>query len=304
VRVDEAPPVLALPADGATIPSLPTLSWSPVSWAADHYLVCVATPGTPCPNRTVAEGSDPNLVVVRTSNTTVGPGAGIIFPESIDLYQFKNMNVRWTVAACTSPPNWWGSEYCSWQPQTRSIRVVPDWYVGITLDRLEVHDDCDNFSAGDWRAAFSVSARKGLLITEFAWLDWPTSNGHGSRNVDSGTSLLVGQSLGLRVHETDTITFATAAVDCDNDGIWTLTNVFDGIEGVWNTIENWVQTCGGEEIYERSGDNDFVGTAVSSLGPAAWMGVHNLSVSATSPGGHDCGSNPYTAHFTVNAERR
>ncbi len=58
-----------------------------------------------------------------------------------------------------------------------------------------------------------------------------------------------------------------------------------------------------EEVWERSGDNDFVGSAIFTLRPSEWMGMVDEPIIVTSPGGEDCGDNPFTAHFSVTAQR-
>ncbi len=92
--------------------------------------------------------------------------------------------------------------------------------------------------------------------------------------------------------------------DCDNDGIWTLANVFSGIKGVVDTVMNWTQTCGGEEPGEMSGRNDRVGIVQCSFKPNGWMNTRAYPFRLISPGGMDCGDNPYTAYFEITSQAR
>jgi hypothetical protein len=44
-------------------------------------------------------------------------------------------------------------------------------------------------------------------------------------------------------------------LDCDSDNLWDLSSVND----VTNVVRDWQFVCGGEEPYEVSGGNDFLG---------------------------------------------
>ncbi len=286
VTVKADPPRLVGPANRTTLNTRSTtFSWKPVGWAS-HYLVCVSRPGFRCPDGELPPGRNQNTMVIKSVGVNKNQ-------ERINLYPFRRGRIDWTVAACwgESAPN----KICRYQPQVRQVTLDPTWYVSIRLKEIKVHDDCDNVSPGDWRLNF-VMARNGLPVDQ---KEWPKKN-RGARTVSTGQTLRVNAVVGANgFRETDRVDIAVMVTDCDNDGIWTLVNVFSGVQGVVNTVINWTQTCGGEQPQEASGANDRVGIAHRGLKPNGWMNKRDYPITITSPGGMDCGAKPYTAHFVL-----
>lgn len=336
VAYDGELPTLVRPANGASEDSTPTFEWTAVPWA-DFYLLCISATVTRCPEQEVRPGQHADLVVLRFNETRSGgtalsfsfdPSPSQAVPSSDlkssggsfvhrsnndpDLYQFKGKTVVWTVAACRALYQGGPASFCRYRPETRSLRIEALWTTRIVLSELEVRDDGDNVSAGDWRVRMQgyrarLQTFPGLsqpvpVVLSVGSAEWPA--GKPSQDVNTGERVTVGLMVGVRdLREEELVIVQTAAVDCDSDGLWTLANVFDGLRGVADTVVNWMQTCGGEEALEMSGSNDFMGKAGLSLGPADWLNQRNRLLRVESQGG-DAGDGAFRATFSITSFRQ
>lgn len=194
------------------------------------------------------------------------------------------------------------------QPLPAALRDVT-----FTLDRVVVHDDCDEISPGDWFigiAAVDPGNPSNIQRARFP-------SGRNARNVSTGETLSIGTSITLSaVPVTNSIRFLIEAMDCDANGqlSWVLLFPFslfstldrDGLSptGLGSTL------CHSEEeFWEISGNDDYVGNADRIVTPDEWQSSRTFTLSAR---GSDCkravsgigdpgGPPNYTATVTVRA---
>jgi hypothetical protein len=336
VAYDGELPIQVKPANGSSEDSTPTFEWTASPWA-DFYLLCVSATVSRCPEEEVRPGQHPDLVVLRFNDTRTS-GTALTFsfdstpsqtrPDSglkqsggslvlgdnsdPDLYQFRGRTVVWTVAACRALYRGGPADFCRYQPEWRSLRIEALWTARVVLTELHVRDDGDNVSPGDWRVkmqGFRASLQRlpGIaapvpVMRAVVPAEWPM--GKISQDINSGERVAVGLAVGVRDLREDELVFVqTAAVDCDSDGLWTLTNVFAGLRGVVDTVANWMQTCGGEEALEFSGSNDFMGKASVMLRPGDWLNQRNRILQAESQGG-DAGDGAFEATLSITSYRQ
>jgi hypothetical protein len=198
---------------------------------------------------------------------------------------------NWTVGACSAAS---GLAMCSYQQQVRMMRLQFRTYVSVTMDRMSTRDSCDSVSPGDWLLTLALAGGGKTATVESSHLD-----------VETGAWVPVNRTAGLEVAGGEPVTVAVAGVDCDNDGIWTLANVFDGIPGLIDVFTNWTQTCHGEEPHEASGDNDFAGVAERTFSAAQLAAfTQPAEVTLTSRGEHDCGRNTLRVRLRIQAVPR
>jgi hypothetical protein len=272
------PPTLVAPAANATVLGTPTFSWSGGRFH-DVYLLCAARPGVSCPTREMPRGASRDVITARTTNTW----------SRLDLNQFARTWVNWTVAGCREIDG--RLQDCVYQQNFRPMYVEPRYDLVVTLERLEVRDDCDNVSDGEWRLATRATSSTGA------------SNGAvwSSDSVVVGSYPLRLNTYGYNMTLAESLRVDVGVVDCDFNGIW---NIFGagGIGGVFSAFVNIAQTCGGEEAYEMSGGNDRVGEASRLLLPGEWS-TQSMRFSLTGAQ-NDCSANPYTAHYVVTHTQR
>jgi hypothetical protein len=287
-----AAPQLTSPAAGATVATFPNFSWEAAAWA-QSYLLCAARSGVACPSREVPAGSDPNVIVVKTTSTSVGRlGGAILGPNvAIDLMQFADQDVNWSVAACrgyTQPTD------CSYQRNVRPIHVEPHWNTHVSLDTLQIHDDCDNVSDGEWQLAMGLG--NGRNATSSFWKN---------NSVVAGTRQRVFSNTLSKMLAKDRLTIALGGRECDSNGVWNLLEVFRGVEGIVNVMQNSIQSCGAEELQEMSGDNDSLGTVQIILDPAQWKNNVPVQFTLVAPTGQSCSAvSAYTATFSIQGVRQ
>ncbi len=196
------------------------------------------------------------------------------------------------------------------QPPPAALRDVT-----FTLDRVVVHDDCDDISPGDW--FIGIAAVNPGNPSHIQRARFPSSG--NARNVSTGETLSIGTSITLSsVPVTNSIRFVIEAMDCDANGqlSWALLFPFslfstvdrDGLSptGLGSTL------CHNEEeFWEISGNDDYVGNADRLVTPEEWQSGRTFTLSAPSRGS-DCeravsgigdpgGPPNYTATVTVRA---
>jgi hypothetical protein len=297
ISVVLAAPQLASPANGATVPHRQIFTWQSTPWA-QYYLLCISKPGVGC---VTTETASANQIVKRFDGLTSGPFSSGLIPViptvniGTDLQPFDGQLMHWSVAGCRAAAG--AGTVCEYQNQVRGVQVQEQWGVNIELTSVQALETCDNVSDGDWKLNF-IAVNSSSSDTKQK--EWPSN----SRDVKKGQTLTVGEVLGLTAGKDDTLIAGVSAMDCDADGIWTLSNVFSGISGIVSTVQNWTSTCRGEEAWEASGGNDAIGDATRELRPQDWKTMSNTRITVPSPGGRDCGLNPFTATFTVSSGRR
>lgn len=160
--------------------------------------------------------------------------------------------------------------------------------VTITLMSLDVHDDCDNFSPGDWQvglAAYRGTPDPGNGVPRdrpSVGLLFPSAT--DTRNMSSGETETVNRSVELTgVGTNETINVFVNALDCDSEIAPRLDKLGLGRE------------CRGEEFWEAiaGGDHDFAGALTVTLGPDEWPGATTLSADVPFDQDHDCGDSAH-----------
>ena len=131
--------------------------------------------------------------------------------------------------------------------------------------------------------------------------------GSGSRNVRSGERVLVDRTPTLaNVRAESELLLAVSAVDCDSDAVWTAaaSSLLGVPPGVVELFRDWSAHCSGEEAFELSFGNDFIGTASVSVPAQRWSRATQtpVVVSAESVGTvrqETCTGEPFTVQFEV-----
>ncbi len=171
----------------------------------------------------------------------------------------------------------------------------PGYAVKILVERVRVHDDCDNVSKGEWALYLQASAeeRHGKKISGGA--QWP-SNG-GAVDVDTGTRFYPAMLITLMdVKATSDIVLNMTGVDCDENTIW--------FSWDYNSFPaNFSVKCPDEDFPEASGSNDWMGNAILNLSPQQWQKGGNVVLMA--PRGTSCSdTSPYTAYITIQSYKK
>jgi len=176
--------------------------------------------------------------------------------------------------------------------------------MNVKLTKLEIHDDCDNISEGDWYV--SLGAWGSTTNSGKAFTIWPGTK--EAQNVDTGDTHHPNLKNTLVVKGNDTLSVMVGAVDCDGaPGAWfwpligvpiiTPATVFAPYEQNLSGVD-----CSGEEeIWEISGANDFLDYTILELPPSKWKIGGNFKIVAGIQAIQECGSNgpPYTAHISI-----
>ena len=163
----------------------------------------------------------------------------------------------------------------------RYLPVTPTAYnVYIAVTQLDVHDDGDNISPGDWRVTLS-----GRRTTESApqstGATWPSSSS-GSVNVNSGRTYHPNLWVKLTdIKSDESLRIEYLVVDCD--GSFVIGQILAGVVG----------KCGGEEWYEVSGWMDYINWKEFVITPAEWQAGKTFSRRYTENG------LDVTSHFEV-----
>ncbi len=166
------------------------------------------------------------------------------------------------------------------EPAPRRSPVPSTTSVEITLERINVHNDGDNVSPGDWKVimmafkgnrAFVTTNRPEHNSLRIGTVQWPS---RGTKNVNSGKSYSVGLSYYLHnVRADEWISLTLLAVDCDSNGIFAIRKLSDLFPLA--VLERQVrfitrtQRCSGEEVYEASGAHDRTSKTIV-LPPQDW----------------------------------
>lgn len=137
------------------------------------------------------------------------------------------------------------------------------WDVTVRLDRIRAHKDGDSVSPGDWQVYLAAKGRSGSAKRA----RWP---GSGTKNVDSGTTVVIGREVRLSgVGAGEELELEIGVVDCDSGGTFSLGDLVPHLALLTRAFGRSTGTCGGEEVFEASGEHDAAGTSVS-LPPAEW----------------------------------
>ena len=208
------------------------------------------------------------------------------------------------------------------RPHTVRVNVVPKFFTDrdltnntfekelshygekryVLIEKIDVHDDCDLVSKGDWK----ILARTFHHARELRYI---VIGKDEVLNVDTGKTLDYNRGFWehpLLLDKRWNITIG--AFDCDYNG---------PINALWNPgsiitlaldIDYLLTTCGGEEVWELSGENDVVGWSSFGFSAEEWM--NGTSASALSDGRRgrifggdpdavDCSNGAFTAHIKV-----
>ena len=185
--------------------------------------------------------------------------------------------------------------------------------VTFRLDRVVVHDDCDEVSPGDWFigiAALNPGDPDHIQRARFP-------SGGSAHNVDTGEIIFTNLAITLPgVAVTSDIRLVVEAVDCDRDSPleaalffpFSLISELDRRGAMYTGIWGTGLCHGEEEFHEVSGNDDFVGWADRIFTPAEWQSGGTFAISASSKG-WDCerranvsdpgGVFPFLANYTA-----
>ena len=168
--------------------------------------------------------------------------------------------------------------------------------INVILSRLEVRDDCDSISEGDWKLLLQLN----------------NGSGHECRGIspvfgiDSGDVRFFRGSNVIKyeqVHNNRTLEITFHGIDCDTNGPLSL--FYDPLAPILVPFF-WNLSCGGEEWWEYSGPEDIAGSAFRRLAPADWHGGTSVSMtSGPSTLGsppkrrQDCGRNAFTVDVRI-----
>ena len=149
--------------------------------------------------------------------------------------------------------------------------------IGIKLDRIEVINDGDSVSPGDWFVSMVVMALPdgsavGMRRFKIASKRWPERS---TKNVKSGQTYRPEMEVFLRDIDPsrDWLMLAISATDCDSDGPFDLLDIKNLIlphRLPKNILSERISgSCEGEEVFEVSGNPD-VALKTVELPPQDW----------------------------------
>ena len=145
--------------------------------------------------------------------------------------------------------------------------------VNVAIVNIEVHDDGDNVSPGDWNIAFAkarATRDEVHVASNPQQVNWPSVN--GTRNVSSGSSFnprLVLRFTNVKANET--LALIGLVIDCDGGLIPGLSPI---VEGIYHAFAN--NNCPGEEVWETSGSHEFMSLYPLEFTPAEWLQNGNI----------------------------
>ncbi|MGH7563270.1 MAG: hypothetical protein ACREK5_02470 [Gemmatimonadota bacterium] len=179
-----------------------------------------------------------------------------------------------------------------------------------TLEQIEILDDCDNVSEGDWYVHYTIAEVRGDAVVQMSETYWPDRN--NPTDVDSGSTRQLDRLLRLSSISPDSrLLIAVSAIDCDADTPFSwgftlphasLLHAFGATlaTGPWTAA---LMDCGGEEIWEASGIADNVGTQAYVVEPEEWqagfVGGYRRDFQSA-----DCDPHPFTPTVRVEASLR
>lgn len=182
--------------------------------------------------------------------------------------------------------------------------------VRVTMTELQVHDDCDNVSKGDWYVALGSSGHSAAGPDgEFAV--WPSTT--SASNVDTGDVVTPNLVNRFVARGDSDLHIVVGAVDCDGNGAaWFLPVVGVPVPPLMHLLAPYEQTlasvdCSGEEeFWEYSGGNDYLDYTELVLSPPQWRTGGSFTIVAGAKARSACGSDgpPFTASITLQATRR
>jgi len=130
------------------------------------------------------------------------------------------------------------------------------FHMTVMLDRVIVHDDCDDLSEGDWKMIVVVGTRdeRAVISPRIAWWPskWTVKGVNGGRRYENPNRV-------VNIHDIradQDIEIGINGIDCDGNFISNFSLIGMAIEAYDNAPK---YHCGGEEVWELSGDSDRLG---------------------------------------------
>ena len=122
--------------------------------------------------------------------------------------------------------------------------------VTVTLTSIDVHDDGDNLTKGDWIVFLYIPSN----YRPYSAKRWPTS---GSRNVDSGSTITPNITIKQNLYSSKSLRFNVGVIDCDHKGIGGFVgDLVDGFD-VSGLPPLPAYNCSGEEVIEDNGKEEY-----------------------------------------------
>jgi hypothetical protein len=138
--------------------------------------------------------------------------------------------------------------------------------VTVTLDRVTVHDSCDNASPGDWKMIFSAKTTD-MGVSISPWIQWWPDE-YDTKNVSDGNTYRnPKKSIKIyNIHADKDIELKMNGIDCDGDFLLDIASWESFLLSVIDPFDNAPKFhCEGEEINEFSGNHDRLGKARTIL---------------------------------------
>lgn len=162
-------PTLGAPAHNSVLSTLTDqFSWNVVDpLGIEHFLICFATRGTPCP---AGPGIQPSVVVVQVPNAPAVPRTFTPAPGSLELNSMMGETLEWTVAACNA------SLGCTYQPARATFHVPiveGSWDSMYALTQNEKCKNCHQMFADN------ATYQRHIALERFTWEENPTGRTPG-----------------------------------------------------------------------------------------------------------------------------
>jgi PAN domain len=175
--------------------------------------------------------------------------------------------------------------------------INPLYLVDVTLEKVEVHDDCDNVSFGEWALSLIVDGKDKNHNRIHKNRGWP---GRGTATtVATGSILYPRMKISfVDMPDNEKLVVSMRGVDCDGGA----GRYYES----WS-LEDWEQPIKcekySEEFPEVSGANDYMGKPILTLSPAQWKLGGTFLIKA--PENTDCSDkSAYTAYIQVLSTRK
>ena len=243
-------------------------------------------------------GARSSMIVKGPRSVSIMPGRTEMLPLTLKVSpQFmRNNRFKTTVFIAKAHARGTGLLDIMWTDRNRNDNTKevefpiapPDFYdVDVKFEKIDVFDDCDNVSDGDWIVMYSAYVTAGDLVRPAARRSvdnrvWP-HNSDGAKEVTTGESYAINGTFHLTVSPESHVRAIMSAIDCDKDSDLTVWGLFEGFSDIMPYGGRCFKE---EEITELSGSNDLAGNVQFILSPERWKSGGNFS--ANSEGG-SCG---------------
>ncbi len=218
--------------------------------------------------RFVVSATGASTPVVSSAPTSVGPGRTVDVP--IDIGAPPNLirdGVLRTTVALGTPESPLAFRDANRANNTFEVRYrIPNYAVTATLERIDVRDDCDSVSEGDWRLRLEAAVGR-LLEDGHSYTPLRSERQEWRRDVDTGHGYDMDRTVRINgVGWNDKILVMLFVLESDDF---------------------------------TTGEDDQVGDIKIPLTPEQWQGGGTFEEDSDT---HDCGSRAFRARIRVRSE--